>query len=147
MPLRPGRALAVPGAEFAARVVGQPQACGLLGSWLAGETSVSDKLGFVWGDDTMADRPRQNQVGVTGRRPDPLCGEAGVAEAATPGYQLCTFERVRGGLETPTVNINDDGLLPLQARAFASALIASAQMADMSGATFGHGQAVQQYRD
>jgi hypothetical protein len=54
---------------------------------------------------------------------------------------LCAFERVGGGLQTPTVCIGDDAMLPIHARALATALNTTADLADLTGATLRIGQA------
>jgi hypothetical protein len=45
---------------------------------------------------------------------------------------LCTLEDVGGDLEPVTIHIGDTAMTPAQARAYASALIASADMAEMT---------------
>lgn len=60
---------------------------------------------------------------------------------STLNVGLCTFERVGGGMETPTINIGDDNMTADQARALASALLASANLADMTTADLAIGTA------
>lgn len=54
---------------------------------------------------------------------------------------LCNFEAIGGAMEPPVIHMGDNGMTSEQARSLASALVAAANMADMTPAELERGQA------